>query len=198
MNSLEQAVEILKKNGIIIFPTETTYGIGCRLGSEVAIKRLYQIKKREADKPTSIVVENLEQAKIYAQLSYQAEKLAQHFWPGPLTLVLPATSRVPDLIKKEGTIGLRQPSHSVLLALLKNLGEPLLAPSANFAGQPAPNELNSVDSRLVAMVDYVVDAPTGGQKPSTVLELSDDKMTFLREGPISLIEIKRVLGASVG
>lgn len=198
MSDAKKAVEVLKSDGVIIFPTETTYGVGCRVGSEKAITRLYEIKKRDSKKPTSIVVRDLSQAREFGVFDQDAEKLARHFWPGPLTLVVAATTKVSKLISNQGTIGIRQPSHATLLDILTELGEPILAPSANFAGEPTPTNLASVDSRLKAMVDYVVDESAGGEKPSTVIDLTKKRPSLLREGPIDMKQIEEVLGGSFG
>ncbi len=191
---VEKAIEVFKNNGLVIFPTETVYGIGCRLGSKKAITKLYKVKKRESKKPTSKLVADLKQAKKYATFTKAALLLAKKFWPGPLTLVLKAEKTVPKEIQGQGeTVGLRQPSQKILLKILKGLKEPILAPSANFTGEKAPTNLDSVDSSLKGMVDYVVDEPSGGLQPSTVIDLTLDKPTFLREGSISSKTIERIL-----
>jgi len=195
MTEFTHPVRILKADGILIFPTETVYGVGCKLSSLKGIEKLYKIRGRKPSKPTSIVVADFEMAKKYALFGGNTERLARAFWPGPLTLVLPATTLVPKQVQAgTGTVGLRVPGHSWLLNLLKALGEPILAPSANFAGGQAPKRLNQIDSKLAGLVDYVVDVESGGQKPSTVLDLSNGSLTFLREGSISLKQIELALG----
>lgn len=198
MGKVEQAAAILKKDDIVIFPTETVFGIGCRLGSTKAIEKLYQIKAREKSKPTSIVVKDLSQAKEFALFNSSASLLAEKFWPGPLTLILRAKPSVPEQIQKNGTVGLRVPSNATLLSILKKVNEPILAPSANFAGKSPTANLASVDRRLAEMVDYVVDENARGEKPSTVIDMTKARPFLLREGPIEMADIEQALGGSFG
>src|SRR3989344_9652741 len=197
MSNLEKSLEILKKDGIIIFPTETTLGIGCRLSAPGAIEKLYLIKGRQPSKPTSILVPNTQEARKYAYFDSRAEALTKAFWPGPLTLVLRAKAVVPATILGPGhTVGVRVPAHSFLLKLLLRLSEPLLAPSANFASGRAPLDPASVDRDLASMVDYVVDEKASGAQPSTVLDLTKETWTILRVGPVSLAQISSHLEES--
>ncbi|MDP2671409.1 MAG: L-threonylcarbamoyladenylate synthase [bacterium] len=194
MDEAERFLEVLKSGGLVIFPTETVLGLGCRLGSPEGIRRLYTIKRRALNKPTSIVVKDLHQAQEYAQFDQSSEALAKKFWPGPLTLVLRAKKNSTKPIQGlSQTVGLRVPSHGLLLNVLQRLNEPILAPSANLAGESAPVRVAQVDSKLVGMVDYVVNENAWGEKPSTVLDLSNPKPSLLRQGSISLDQINLVL-----
>lgn len=191
-----KAKEILLKEGIVIFPTETVYGIGCLLESENAISKLYSIKLRGEDQPTLGLFENLEKASRYVDLKGPALKLAEKFWPGPLTIVAPTIKRLPQaVLGAHNSFGVRVPNHPWLLALLRELKQPLAGPSANFKGQRPPRNLAEIDKELLKLVDYVVTLEPGNQQPSTVVGFSEEnEVTILREGPISRQRILQSLG----
>lgn len=169
--SLKKAIQILKSGGVIIFPTETVYGIGTLASNEKAIKRIYEIKKRPSDKPLQILIADLKQVESLAQdISTKARELIKKYWPGPLTLVFKARSG--------GSVGIRMPKHDWLLKLIKEIG-PLAATSANLSGEP--ESLSAQEVRIEA--DLLID---GGKcklgEASTVIDVSVDPPLILREG----------------
>lgn len=185
MGNLRQAVEVFKRGGIIIFPTDTVFGMGCRIGDGKAIKRLYKIKKRGKGKPTHILVKDFEQANKYGLFNSQSKKLTQEFWPGPLTLVVEARNTVPNLIRGlDDTIGIRQPNHKMANELIAAVGEPILAPSANFTGDTPPTRFSEIDKNLTKLVDYVLNFDCGGGEVSTIIRMTNDNHLLLREGAI--------------
>ena len=186
MHSLAKAAHVLKDNGIVIFPTDTVFGIGCIIGSQAATEKLYKIRKRDKQTPTLILVKDYPQAKEYAQFNKTGERIVKSFWPGALTLVTKAKKSVPELIQGPNkTIGVRQPKFEPLQKVLSIVGEPILAPSANFTGERAPKKLSEIDKNLIKLVDYVLHFECGGSKPSTVVEISNSSHLILREGQIS-------------
>ena len=194
MDKVRKAAEILKSGGIVIFPTDTVFGIGCILSDERAIERLYKIKKRPKGNPTLLLVKSLEQAKKIAEFEQTSNKLANHFWPGPLTMVVKSKSLVPKIILGEdGTAGLRVPNHEISLKLIELVGEPILAPSANFKGENAPSKLSEIDKRLLNLVDYVIELECGGEKPSTIVEVLGKNQRIIRTGPITNEQIFKTL-----
>lgn len=185
MEDRRKAIRTLKKGGIVIFPTETAYGIGCRMDNKEAVKRLIKIRRREKEKPFLVLVSSLEMAKKYLQdLSPKVEVLMKKFWPGPLTIVYFCQKNlVPSLVRAEGeTLGVRLPDHQVTLGLVKGVGVPILAPSANFAGESPPFKFSDLNPELVKLVDFVLRAPCGKyKKTSTVIDCAKKPWQILRE-----------------
>lgn len=194
MNQIEKAKEVLNRNGVVIFPTETTFAVGCRLDSKTAVKKLYSLKQRPQSQPTSIVCENLEQVLNYCYLTPKEEILAQTFWPGPLTICLKPKENVPNnLLATDRTIGVRVPGFTWLRELIKTVGVPLLSPSANFRGEAPPIKLTQIDKKLADLVDYVVNIEPEGKNPSTIVRLENSKVTIIREGIIEKNKIEESL-----
>ncbi len=184
MKIIDQAVEILQKGGIIIFPTDTSYGLAADATNPQAIKKIYQIKGRDFNKPISVIVSDIKMAKKYAMITPLVQKLFQAFLPGPLTLVLPS-------------IGIRVPNLKLCLRLAKKLGKPYTATSANLSGQPDCYSVDQIKKQLgnkIKLIDLIIDAGTLPKiPPSTVLDLTKSPPKILREGPISQKQIQKVL-----
>jgi L-threonylcarbamoyladenylate synthase len=184
---IAEAAEFLRAGGLVAFPTDTVYGIGCRVGDEAALARLFEAKRRPAEKAVPILVASLEQASQLGLEVAAARPLADRFWPGGLTLVLGGGS---------GSQAIRVPDHPVALALIAAAG-PLATSSANRSGEPEAYEANDV---LIAfadtdLLDAVVD---GGRVPggtaSSLVDLTADPPRLLRDGPISRVELEAVIG----
>jgi len=180
-----QAAERLRDGGVIAFPTDTLYAVGARAGDPVAVRRLYEIKGRRLTQPMVWLVSDRQQVEPFAVVSDVATKLIARFWPGPLTLVLPA--RIPLAVP---TIAVRAPNHQVALALLRSLGEPVASSSANPAGASPPVDADQVVEGLGERLDLVLD---GGAcqigQPSTILDLSGEAPRILRPGAIPQAEL---------
>ncbi|MCH8821729.1 threonylcarbamoyl-AMP synthase [Patescibacteria group bacterium] len=186
MDEVQKAAEIINDGGVVIFPTDTVFGIGCRIGNQKAIERLYRIKERNEGKPTLIMIENIKQGRKYAKFDKRSLLLAKAFWPGPLTLVLKSKEGVPNMIKGiQNTVGIREPNHKIVQKLISLVGEPILAPSANFSRQVPPSKFSKIDKNLIKLVDYVLNFECGGDKPSTIFESLDGTSNFIRIGAIS-------------
>lgn len=195
---IKEAVHTLKRGGVIIFPTDTVWGIGVSLSNTAAVERLYSIKGREEGKPTAVLVSGMEMAERYGRFSQEARDLANKYWPGGLTVIVPAgEATLPQmLLGQSKTIGLRVPKNDITLSLISRLGEAIAAGSANFSGDIAPREYKDIDKRLLRAVDYVlarkdkltksVSFESGGQMPSTVVDATKKPMVVLREGPVRL------------
>ncbi len=194
MNQVTRAARVLNSGGIVIFPTETVYGIGCLINKEDSIEKLYSIRKRDATKPTAVLVKDLNQAHEWVNFNQTAIKLAEAFWPGHLTLCLPVRKQVPDSLLGPGdTLGVRVSSHPFIQQLQGGLDTPLLAPSANFQGGQPARTFTEIDKNLASLVDYVVDIEPEAKKPSTILVFEDGKYNMVREGEISLNQIEQAL-----
>ncbi len=187
MQGISDAVKILKKGGVVIYPTETCYGLGADATNRKAIEKIYKIKGREKGNPVTIIVSSLAMAKKYCIIDKRAEILAKKFMPGPLTLVV-KKKRLPDNLCKD-TIGFRIPGHPVALALAKKLGRPVTATSANMSGQKPVYRFAELEA-LAKKADYIV---YGGDlpeiPPSTVFSVAENKI--LRQGCIAAAEIEK-------
>ena len=177
---IAQAAEQLRAGAVIAFPTDTLYAVGARAADQVAIARLYEVKLRPSAQPMVWLVVDRAQVQPFAIVSATAAELMARFWPGPLTLVLPAR------MKTNGpTIAVRAPNHQVALALLRSLDEPIASSSANRAGAPPPVDADQVIAGLRDGVDIVLDGgPCRIGHPSTILDLSGPTPRILRQGVI--------------
>jgi L-threonylcarbamoyladenylate synthase len=181
----------------VAFPTETVYGLGANALDPTAVEKIYVAKGRPADSPVIVHVDSIEMARSLArEWPEKAEKLARRFWPGPLTLVLPKRPHVPDeLTAGLDTVGIRVPANPIALALIKEAGFPVAAPSANRFSELSPTTAEHV---RVAMGDRVAMVLDGGRTTvgieSTVLSLAGPEAILLRPGMISQAEIEEVIG----
>lgn len=184
---INKAVEVLNNGGVIIFPTDTVWGIGASIKRLDTIERLYEIKGRPKNKPTAVLIGDVSQAAEIAHVDEKAKDLISKFWPGGLTLVVKAKPSVPAIIKGlGGTIGIRMPDHKLVLRILNQLGCGIVAASANFAGQPPPTKEEMIDQRLIDLCDFLVKGACGGSLPSTVLDVTVDPYKIIRQGPIKI------------
>jgi L-threonylcarbamoyladenylate synthase len=187
--ALAAAAGILRAGGLVALPTETFYGLGAHAFDDAAVARIFQVKRRPPDKPLLVLVDSLAMIeRVAGEVSVRAQRLAARYWPGPLTLVLPAHPSIPaGLTAGTGTIGVRLSSHPVARALVAALGAPLTAPSANPHGGGSPRTADEVIAVLGEGCDLVLDAgPTPGGPPSTVLDLTGTVPTVLRPGAVLL------------
>jgi L-threonylcarbamoyladenylate synthase len=194
----EQAVDILKKSGVVAFPTETVYGLGALATDELAVQKIFEAKGRPSDNPLIVHIGNKEEVSNYATgITTAAEKLMDAFWPGPLTLVF---DKIPGVIASNvtpgvETVGIRMPDHPVALGLLRALGEPLAAPSANRSGKPSPTEAAHVHKDLDGRIPLILDGgQTGVGVESTVLDMTTTPPTILRPGGTTQEMIESIIG----
>jgi L-threonylcarbamoyladenylate synthase len=194
---IARAAEILRRGGLVAFPTETVYGLGAHALDQEAVGRIFIAKGRPAYNPLIVHVPDESAARVLAQAwPDAAARLAQRFWPGPLTLVVPKADAVPDVVTAGGpTVALRAPAHPVALALLREAGIPLAAPSANRSTRLSPTRAEHVLGGLEGRIDMVLDAgPTPGGIESTVLDVTTSPPRVLRPGLITPGEIEAVIG----
>jgi L-threonylcarbamoyladenylate synthase len=184
---IARAAEQLRAGAVIAFPTDTLYAVAARAADPTAVARLYAVKQRSPGQPMVWLVLDQAQVERFAVVSTAAVALMSRFWPGPLTLVLPARS------PGDGrTLALRAPDHDVALALLRALGEPIASSSANPAGQPPPVDADHVMAGLGDRLDVVLDGgPCRIGQPSTILDLSGATPRILRQGAIPAAELIR-------
>lgn len=196
------AAALLNAGGVVAFPTETVYGLGADISSPSAVRRIFEIKKRPADHPLIVHLAGSSGLQRWAQeVTEQAWQLAEHFWPGPLTLILRRSHRVPESVTGgQDTVGLRVPDHPVALALLNALGpeKALAAPSANRFGRISPTTAAHVREELGESVDMILDGgPCRVGLESTIVGFDGEMAVILRPGGIPLPELAEVLKGRV-
>lgn len=196
-NNINQAIEILKSDGIGIFPTDTVYGIGCDFSNTVSLNNLYKAKVRDYSKPINILVSRKDMIYKYVKnVSSIEETLINKFWPGPLTIIFNKTDLVPDLLTAGlNTVGIRMPNNKVCLDLIDTLGKPLATSSANISNEEPTNYINeNLIKKFKNKVDFILDSgKIDSGIPSTIIKVESNKINILREGPISFNDIMEVM-----
>lgn len=176
-------VDKLRQGGVIAYPTDTIYGIGCDIFNRKGVKKIYQIKQRDPRKPFSFICSDLSEVANYAQVSNAAFKIMKRYLPGPYTFVLEASRVVPDLLTtKQKTVGIRIPDNPIALQIVRELGHPLVTTSANISGEDIFSDPADIEQRLGKILDLVVDGGSLSGDPSTVISLVNDQIEVLREG----------------
>lgn len=194
---LEQAAALIRAGRLVAFPTETVYGLGANALDEAAVRRIFEAKGRPPSSPVIVHVASVERARtLAAAWPEAAQQLAERFWPGPLTLVVPKQPAIPAIVSAGlPTVGLRMPAHPLALALIEASGCPIAAPSANRFTGLSPTTAGHVRKSLGAAVDLVLD---GGSTPvgieSAVISLAADPPLLLRPGMITREEVEAVIG----
>ena len=180
---ISRAVEALERDGLIAYPTDTTYGLGCNIFNRRGVKNIYKIKQRDARKPFSFICADLSDVANYAQVSNFAFKIMKRHLPGPYTFVLDATRIVPaSMITRQKTVGIRIPDDEIALSIVRQLGHPLVTTSANLTGESPLHDPAEIEAIMGHMLDMVVDGGIRFGDPSTVISLIDDRIEVLREG----------------
>lgn len=191
-----EAADVIQRGGVIIYPTETIYGLGCDATNENAVQRLLEIKGRSGEKwkpPPVLIVDKSQLQRLVETIPEDAHELMQKYWPGALTLVLSARKNLSQLLTGEGdypTIGVRQTGHAIARALCEKSGVPLVATSANFSGSTGraamPQSLDDIPQELKDKVDFVLDGGPVGGAPSTVVDCISQPFRVLRVGALQL------------
>ncbi len=194
---IARAAEVIRAGGLVAFPTETVYGLGANALNDQAVRKIFIAKERPADDPLIIHIAHAQQLALLAQhTSQRVWDLAERFWPGPLTLVLPKTERVPPVTTGGlETVAVRAPAHPVAKRLIELSGAPIAAPSANLFGRPSPTTAQHVWEDLNGRIELILDGgPTPIGVESTVVDLTQDPPMVLRPGGVTLEELRDVLG----
>ena len=185
----QKAASVLRQGGIVLFPTDTLYGLAVDATNPKAVHELRALKGREPHKPLSVIVSDLASMKRYAVVTKEAEALAERFLPGPLTLVLRATKAMPVTCTFEGTIGMRIPDEAFCLALAREFGKPFTATSANKSGLESLGTVDQIIEQLAGTFPGIALAIDGGEKSgtmaSTIVRLTSDTPEVLREGVLT-------------
>jgi len=186
-DKIELIARVLHQNGVIAYPTDTFYGLGVKCYAPDAVSRIHRIKKRKGLKPLPIIIADINSVEILAtEIPAIFWIIAKKFWPGPLTLVLKASSRLPEeLLASSGKVGVRVPDMEWLRALIRRTKFPITATSANISGEGEVIRVNRVIDIFNGQVDLIVDGgKTPGTKPSTLVDLTSERPKVIREGAI--------------
>lgn len=180
------AVDILHAGGVAAYPTDSVYALGCAIEAKRAVDRIYRARQMPSRQKLALICPNISTAATYAHFSQTAYQVAKRIFPGPYTLVVPATREVPRLLldkRRRRTVGIRIPDHPIAQALVNALGRPLLSSSAIPPGEDDPcRDADEVIDAFGGDVDVVIDGGPAGDLPSTVIEIIDDDITVLRHG----------------
>jgi tRNA threonylcarbamoyl adenosine modification protein (Sua5/YciO/YrdC/YwlC family) len=180
---IRRAVEILRNGGIIAYPTDTYYGIGCDIFNKTAIERVYQIKRRPKHKPFSFICSDFKNISRYAQVTNYAFKNMKRLLPGPYTFILEGSRLVPKImLTKRKTAGIRVPDHAICQAMVQELGNPILSTSATDPDGVVLESLVEIEEHLGHALDLIIDGGPVVSKPSSVVSLIDDVPEIIREG----------------
>jgi len=189
---VREALDYLKRGGAVVLPTDTLYGLAVDILNPAAVQRVFAIKGRSSDLALPILVDDWAGVEMVAShRSNLAQQLAESYWPGPLTLVLPKRTGISDLVTGgRETVAVRSPDHWVPRRLIEQLGRPLTGTSANISGSPDPNSLAEVRASLGSLVDYIISCgPSPMGTSSTIVDVTGDSPKLIREGAIPFQEI---------
>jgi len=193
-DAIRRALEILRAGGLVAFPTDTVYGVGSLAFDRKAVESIYTAKDRPIEKAIPVLIGDTDDLdKIAMDIPNMALKLASHFWPGPLTILVPKQPGLPEAVSATSTVGVRVPDHEVARALLRAAG-PMAVTSANISGQANPTTAEEVFTQLNGRIGLIIDGgKTPGGVPSTLVDCSGENIRILREGPIAEEELLSVL-----
>ncbi len=190
MNQIDEAIKVLNQGGIVIIPTDTAFGISCRIDDESAIKRLFEIRKRPISQATPVLFDSIERVREFVYpFDPKVEDLMDKQWPGALTVVLRCkVDKVPDLVRGGGeNLGVRIPDHEIPRKIVEGIGVPILGPSANFHGEKTPYTFSELDKSLIKLVDFIVEGKTKGENlASTVIDCTDRPWKVIRQGAVEI------------
>jgi L-threonylcarbamoyladenylate synthase len=195
VDAIYKAVNVIKNGGVVVYPTDTVYGLGADALNPDAVQRVFKIKNRPKHLPLPVVVRDLTMARSLAAIDDQALRLIDAFWPGALTLILEKKSPVPLILTSGGpSVGLRMPNHLVPLMMLDLCGVPLVATSANKHGGTSPLLAEEAQQQLGSEVDLILDGGPAKGQPSTIIDLTKIPPLLLRRGPITRVMIEDIIG----
>ncbi len=189
MNDIQHAVNIVRDGGIIIYPTDTAFGIGCRIDRPDTVERLFALRKRPLTKAMPVLVASASMAFAYFDSPSEiVRRLIDKYWPGALTIVWKCyKDKLYSPIRGDTeSVGLRMPNHETALAIIRGVGVPIVGPSANFHGQTTPYHMKDLDPQLMKLVDFVVPGSCALMQPSTVVDCTKEPYVILRQGAVMI------------
>jgi tRNA threonylcarbamoyl adenosine modification protein (Sua5/YciO/YrdC/YwlC family) len=180
---IRRVVEILKQGGVIGYPTDTIYGVGCDLFNQEAIRKVYRLKKMDGKKPLSFICSDLKDISRYAYVSNYAYKMMKRLLPGPYTFVLKATKLVPKIaMTKQNSVGIRIPDNKICLSLVRELGHPIISTSVYRPDEGLYNDPAEIEERFGKQIDLVIDGGVIVAEHSSIIDLADDVPKVIRKG----------------
>jgi len=182
---VERAAQTIREGGVIVYPTDSSYALGCRLGNKAGLERIRRIRRKERDHDFTLICQDLSEIATYARIDNWVYRLLRSLTPGPYTFVLKATGEVPKRLRdpKRRSIGIRVPEHTIAQALLESLGEPIMSSTLLLPDDEVPlSDPEDIYQRLASQVDVVIDGGICGVEATTVVDLSDGDLTVLRQG----------------
>ena len=184
MRLIRRVVEVLQNGGVIAYPTDTVYGFGCSLYNKKAIERIVQIKRSEKNRPFSFICADLKDISLYSKVSNYGYKTMKRLLPGPYTFILEGTKLVPKIMltPKRKTAGIRVPNHPIALALVQELGHPIISTSATLPGGEILYDPAEIDQKVGKLLDLIVDGGILVSEPSSVIDLTEDVPKIVRQG----------------
>jgi tRNA threonylcarbamoyl adenosine modification protein (Sua5/YciO/YrdC/YwlC family) len=194
-NLVAKVVAELKDGGVIAYPTDTVYGIGCDIFIKSAVERVYRIKGRDKKKPLSFICEDLKHISQFANVSDNAYRIMKRLIPGPYTFILRATKLVPKImLTKRETVGIRVPDSEICRMLVRELEHPIVTTSANVSNEAIISDPEEIEKKFGKILDIVIDGGPLPQEPSTMIDLTGDAPVIVREGKGDLTWIKSITG----
>jgi L-threonylcarbamoyladenylate synthase len=192
-DAISRALEILNQGGLVAFPTDTVYGVGALAFNGTAVESIYAAKDRPVEKAIPVLIaDESDLEKVGMDIPEVAHKLASRFWPGPLTVLVPKKTNLPESVSATETVGVRIPDHEVARTLLRAAG-PMAVTSANISGQSSPSTAQEVLAQLGGRIPLIIDGgKTPGGVPSTLVDCTGNELKLLRQGPITLAELMSV------
>lgn len=189
-DQIREAIRVLKEGGIVVFPTDTAFAVGCLIDNEQAIERLFQIRRRPETQATPVLVDTVKMAQDYLKPIPQEviDTLVEPYWPGALTIVLPCQiDKVSRIVRGGGeTLGVRIPNHAIARAIIRGVGVSILGPSANFHGGKTPYKMNDLNHAFIKLVDFVVEGECPIGNVSTVIDCTIKPWRVLRQGAVKI------------
>jgi len=183
MRHIKRVFEALRDGAVVVYPTDTIYGLGCSIYAKDAIERIYRVKQQDPSKPLSFVIPDLKEISTYAQVSKYAYRALRHHLPGPYTFILPASREVPKkLWSKRKTVGIRVPDNRTCLMIVQELGHPIVSTSVTDAEGNILNNPEDIEKHFGKLVDIIIDGGTLGVTPSSVIDLTEDTPVVVRQG----------------
>ena len=180
---IRRVVEVLREDGVIAYPTDTVYGFGCSLYNKKGIERIYLIKRTEKNRPFSFICADLKDISLYCKVSNYAYKTMKRLLPGPYTFILEGTKLVPKImLTRRSTAGIRVPHNPICLAIVRELGHPIISTSAMLPGGEVLYDPGEIGSKLGKALDLVIDGGPCVSEPSSVIDLTEDRPKVMRQG----------------
>ena len=191
IKKVERVIELLKKGGVMIYPTDTIYGLGCDIFNKKAIEKIYQLKKRERKKPLSIICADIKEVAKYAIIQDYAYRLMKKYLPGPYTFILKAKNKMPKtFLSKNRTVGIRIPANQICLEIAQKLGNPIITTSLNVSGEEVMADPKELSKEMQNKIDIIINSGPLPKEASSIIDLSGDQPIVLRAGKGDLTPFK--------